>query len=244
MPKQILIKVSQEFSDFCKSNNFSLAAFRGASASNTNGVPVVWFNVANTNIVPNNPINVTFDPSYQVYDSLVDQVIPDGSVTVGQSMSAKLSDSFGIVAKQLTKLSGGGIPTGIRIINQTPGVNIVAGLAGDNGVPIAAFVCNPNVNLFLEPLQTVTISLIGSAFGVGTAIVKATGPSVLLDLTSNNVANIEYNVLMGEWDLSVGSPTVPLTQIPADTAMQPFVLPGMNSVKLKQLASLNAEAVK
>ncbi|CNE13546.1 hypothetical protein QVN42_06675 [Yersinia nurmii] len=238
MSKQIVIKVSKDFSDFCKSNNFSLAAFRGASASNTNGVPVVWFNVDNTNIVPNNPINVNFDPAYQVYDSLVNAVIPDGRITVGQSMSARLSDSFGIVDKQLTKLPDGGIPTGIRIINKTTGVNIVAGLAGDNGVPIAAFVCNPNVNLFLEPLQTVTISLIGAAFGVGTAIVKATGPSVLLDLTSNDVANIEYNVLMGAWELSVGSPSVPLTQIPAETIMQPFVLPGMNSAKLEQLSAM------
>jgi len=225
MSKKNTIKVPPAFQSFCKEEEFSLGVFRGAKLSTSKGVPVIWFSVPQKKVIAHNSIVTTWGPEYSVYDTLMSKVIPGGHVHVGRYLKARLGEGFKIVENELEKAEYEVPPTAIGVENDTSGTPLVAGLAGEKGRPVCALQGYPGVINYMEPIQKICVSLVAATHLLGTAIVEASGGSVVVDMTSHDHAEIEYSVEKGSWVATGATPSGIIQNIRAQTKLQPYILP-------------------
>lgn len=242
MSKVITIDINQQLIDFCKDQSLNITALRGALSSSKTGTPVTWFTLDTNKLRPGYPEQIQYEQAFNVYNSIEPKIIPGGEITASKNLNAKLGDKFVI-----EKVAGAidfnkdaqpsSVPMAIQITNLVTGGPEQAGLSSQDNRPIAAFKSYPHVSIFLEPIDQVTLVFAPKKYVNGTAIMSAKVPGVTIDLTQHQQVDVTYDIDNGAW-VSTNPSTTPaqiLQSIPAESDLQPYVLPQYSQGKLQQL---------
>ena len=228
----ITIKMSQDTVDKLTAAGTSFYGFKAVQTNNAGGQPLVWFSSDNfgTKLV------ISWTTDYQAFTTKTK--IKDGvTIQATNAYDIDLGQNLEVLGDAGTgKVVNGTVPLAIGINNKTS-TEMVCGISqmvkGDAS-PLCAFPLYGNYLDLIVPIQKVALMPATQAIDTGSVIMQAFGQGILLDLTLNNNANVNYDINAGWSNADVTS-----KKIDQDTPMAPLLI-----TRKDKLASRHAELVR
>ncbi|MBY8882665.1 hypothetical protein [Actinacidiphila acidipaludis] len=222
-PYSIDITMSPTTVSALANGRYQLFMFKAVQSAVGGGKPTVWSATSRYSALT----KINWTEQYYAYAST--QEIRNGVNFMGSDTAQiNLGQFLDVSANALVSVSNGGTPQGItaRNLTTTPFTTGLAqpGPGGSEPAPVCAFpLYGKNMDLMI-PLQKVALVFAAAPLEQGMVIESSIGPAVLVDLTTQNAATLQYDINKGwSWTGNVAS------DIPADQFVQTLIVPTTDS---------------
>lgn len=208
----ISIAMNDETLEGLNASRMSLYLFKASASPMTGGAPTVW---SATKAFSNNT-EIDWLESYAAYAAIGE--VKDGVTFNGSSAKTlDLGETLIVAEDAITTVSRTGTAGWITVIDTTA-TQFACGLAqpapGNGKVaPICAFPLDGQHRDLIQPIKKVALVFASETYPQGTVIEGAIGPTVLVDLNTQQSAALSYDINAGwSWDPTERVSDVPPSQ--------------------------------
>lgn len=205
-------------------SDYRLYLFKAVESAMGGGAPTVW--AATSRYSATTKINWT--EQYYAYASM--EEVQNGVNFYGSDTEKiDLGQILEVHANALVSVANGGTPLGITVTNTTTtpfscGLAQPSPLTGGEPSPICAFPLYGRHDDLIIPVQKVALVFMTKPYDHGTVIESSIGSAVLVDLTTRNSVELEYEINNGwSWTGNVAA------DIPKEKFRQTLVVPSQAS---------------
>ncbi|HEY6553563.1 MAG TPA: hypothetical protein VI669_09415 [Vicinamibacteria bacterium] len=221
-PYTVNISMSPDTVQSLLASNYYLYGFKAVQATQGGGAPLVWFQsqTFSTSTV------VDWEEQYQAYTSN-SQIITNGQIFASNSVDIDLGQILMAGPGGVGPVVNGGPSLAISIQNTTSGPFTcgISQMQNGSSTPLCAFPLFGNNLDVIAPIEKVLLLFSTIPVNTGTVIMQAYGPSILIDLTSDNTRSVDYDINAGwswggfNWaqQIAPNSQLVPLLIEPASS---------------------------
>jgi hypothetical protein len=191
---QVNITMSSNTVQQLLANNFYLYGFKAVQCTIGGGSPVVWFKTQNYSA----STEVLWEEQYQAYTSN-SQIIPNGQVIASFAADISLGQTLNVGPGGVGTVVSGGPSTAISLANTTsnPFTCGISQVQNGTANPLCAFPLFGNDLDVIAPIEKVLLMFSTNPVNTGTVIEQSYGPGILIDLTSDNLRNVNYDLNAG-----------------------------------------------
>lgn len=225
--KSVRITMNDATVNALAGSNYYLYGFKAVEAPITTGKPLVWFR---TQIFSVNT-RIEWQERYEAYTSRGADIAPNTQISAsasypispGQTLRVQRQPGTGIVV-------AAGVEGTISIHNQTSnefkcGISQQQSLDGQARVtPLCAFPLYGQHLVTMTPIEKILLMFSTDPVRVGTVIVTAYSPGILIDMTGNvTERQVEYDINEG-WKWDGAAPPVWGQHVPANASLLPLLI--------------------
>jgi hypothetical protein len=214
----VTINITREALQYLHANNFLLYGFKAVKSSAPEGQPLVWMvtdNYMETNVF------TWIDDQYGVYISH-SSIVQGGIIVASQTVPIDLGDIFTILPSGFGRVTGGGAPGKITIVDEYSKSQLTTGISqmvnGQMGAE-CAFPIMVNEVITIEPAECVAFFFATQRYEPGTVIMQAPNAGIRVCMCGATSKTVVFD--KNGW-LDNRQPCV--TQIPAGAPLAEYLI--------------------